>query len=75
MSLPMILNICYRFNSYLRLRLYPEIKSAVSKDMFSYLMHHSHAFFQNHFAGSLTRKITDMVDNIEALIDSNSPGA
>ena len=68
-SLPMILNICYRFNSYLRLRLYPEIKSAVSKDIFSYLMHHSHAFFQNHFAGSLTRKITDMVENIEALID------
>lgn len=68
MSLPMILNIFYRFNYYLHLRLYPEIKSSMSKDMFSYLMRHSHAFFQNHFAGSLTRKISNMVENIEALI-------
>lgn len=67
-SLPMILNICYRFNSYLHLRLFPEIKSAVNRDMFSYLMHHSHAFFQNHFAGSLTKKISDMAENIEAII-------
>ncbi len=68
MSLPMILNIFYRFNSYLQLRLYPEIKSSVIKDMFSYLMHHSHAFFQNHFAGSLTKKISDMSENIESVI-------
>ncbi len=67
-SLPMILNICYRFNTYLCLRLYPEIKSAICKDMFAYLMRHSHDFFQNHFAGSLSKKISDMAENIEEVI-------
>lgn len=67
-SIPMILNICYRFNSYLCLRLYPAIKSAICKDMFAYLMRHSHAFFQNHFAGSLSKKISDMAENIEEVI-------
>lgn len=69
MSLPMILNISYRYNTYLHLRLLPEIKALVTKDMYSYLMRHSHAFFQNHFAGSLTKKISDMAENIEAVID------
>jgi ATP-binding cassette subfamily B protein len=68
-SLPMVLNISYRYNTYLHLRLLPEIKSSIIKDMFSYLMRHSHAFFQNHFAGSLTKKISDMAENIEAIID------
>ena len=67
-SLPMILNVSYRFNSYLCLRLYPAIKSTVCKDMFAYLMHHSHAFFQNNFTGSLTKKIFDMAENIEEVI-------
>ncbi len=35
--------------------------------MFSYLMRHSYAFFQNHFAGSLTKKITDIATNIESI--------
>ncbi|MCS5710668.1 ATP-binding cassette domain-containing protein [Candidatus Berkiella aquae] len=67
-SIPMVLNIFYRFNSYLQLLLYPEIKSSISKDMFSYLMHHSHTFFQNHFAGSLIKKISNMSDNVESVI-------
>ncbi len=67
-SLPMVLNVYYRFNTYMCLRLYPAIKSAIYKDMFAYLMHHSHAFFQNNFAGSLTKKISDMAENVEAVI-------
>jgi len=67
-SLPMILNVCYRFNTYLCLRLYPAIKSAIYKDMFAYLMRHSHAFFQNHFTGNLTTKMSDMAENVEEVI-------
>src|SRR5580704_13839873 len=36
--------------------------------MFTYLMKHSHDFFQNHFAGSLSKKISDMAENIEEVI-------
>jgi len=63
-----ILNITFRVYDYINLRLYPEMKAAVSKDMFAYLMHHSHAFFQNHFSGSLTRKIFDMGTYVDQII-------
>jgi ATP-binding cassette subfamily B protein len=63
----MLLNVNSRLYDYINLRLNPEIKSAINKDMFIYLMHHSHAFFQSHFAGSLTRKMLDMA-NVDQLI-------
>ena len=64
----MIINLNFRLYDYINLRLYPYLKSSVDKDMFEYLMHHSHTFFQNHFAGNLTKKIADMAENIEPLI-------
>jgi ATP-binding cassette subfamily B protein len=66
-SMSIILNMTFRFYDYINLRLYPEIKSTVTKDMFAYLMNHSYAFFQNNFTGSLTRKIFDMED-IEKIV-------
>ncbi|MCL5260259.1 MAG: ABC transporter ATP-binding protein/permease [Gammaproteobacteria bacterium] len=66
-SLSIIVNLALRLHSYLNLRLFPEIKAAANKDMFEYLMHHSHAFFQNNFSGSLSKKIFDIA-NIEQLI-------
>lgn len=62
-----IINLTFRLHDYLNLRLYPDIQATVNKDMFSYLMRHSYAFFQNHFAGSLTKKITDIATNIESI--------
>ncbi len=64
----LILNLSFWFLYYLSLRLYPELKASIIKDVLSYLMHHSHAFFQNTFSGSLTKKITDLAANIEGLI-------
>lgn len=64
----LILNLSFWFLYYLSLRLYPELKASIIKDVLSYLMHHSHAFFQNTFSGSLTKKITDLAVNIEGLI-------
>ena len=51
-------NVTFRLYDYINLRLYPEIKSTVTKDMFAYLMNHSHAFFQNNFYRKLDQKNT-----------------
>lgn len=67
MSMPIVINFTFCLYNYANLRLYPAIKSAVAKDMFAYLMHHSYAFFQNNFSGSLTRKIFNMAD-VEQII-------
>lgn len=64
----LILNINFRIYDYASLRLYPKLKSDITKDMYSYLIKHSDTFFQNSFSGSLTKKIFDMTTNIELII-------
>lgn len=66
-AMSVLLNLNFRLYDYLLLRFYPAIKSEVSKDVFSYLLHHSYTFFQNTFTGTLTKKIYDLVET-EALI-------
>ena len=39
------------------LKLFPKVKAEMVSDMHHYLMYHSYAFFQNNFAGGLSRKI------------------
>lgn len=58
----------FRLYEYINLRLYPTIKSTVYMDMFAYLLSHSHEFFSSHFAGTLTKKMSDITGNIEQLI-------
>lgn len=67
-SMSIIINLTFRLHDYLNLRLYPEIKSSIGKDMYAFLLQHSYAFFQNNFAGSLTRKINDMATSVDAII-------
>ena len=67
-SMSIVLNVTFRLYDYINLRLNPEIKAAVSKDMFAYLLEHSHTFFQNNFSGSLSRKIFDMGSHLDQII-------
>ena len=63
-----IFHINFRLYDYTSLKLYPAIKSQVTKDMFSYTLNHSFNYFQNTFSGSITKKILDMAHNMEQLI-------
>ena len=67
-SMSIIINLNFRLYDYVNLRLYPDLRATMESDLVSYLLHHSHTFFQNTFAGSVTKKITDMMENIEQLI-------
>lgn len=53
----LLLNFNFRLYDYINLRLYPDIKGAVNRDMFSCLLGHSYTFFQNNFVGNVTKKI------------------
>ena len=67
-SMSLWMNLNFRLYDYILLRIYPAIKATITQDMFDYLLHHSHAFFQNNFTGTLTKKIFDMVINVERII-------
>jgi len=45
---------------WVRLKLFPSIRYDLITKIFSYLELHSHRYFQNNFAGSLSNKISDM---------------
>ncbi len=49
-----------RVLDWVRLKLFPSVRYDLVTAMFSYLNRHSHHYFQNHFAGSLSNKISDM---------------
>ena len=67
-AMTLVLNLNFRLYDYTKRHLFPALKAVVKKDMFSYVLQHSPAFFQNTFAGNVTNKITTMADNIEPLI-------
>ena len=62
------MNLNFRLFDFINLRIYPSIKAKIGQDMFDYLMPHSYDFFQNNFAGTLTKKIFDMSVNVERII-------
>lgn len=62
------MNINFRFYNFIGLKIYPTIKAQISQDMFDYLIPHSYDFFQNNFAGTLTKKIFDMATNVERIL-------
>lgn len=64
-----VVGVCVtNFYLFLNLKLYPKLSADIVKDMHLYLVHHSFSFFQNNFAGGLTKKIFDMSSNVERLI-------
>jgi ATP-binding cassette, subfamily B, bacterial len=49
-----------RFHDLVKLKMFPNLRYDIMTRMFAYLSGHSHRYFQNNFAGSLSNKITDM---------------
>lgn len=63
--------INFRVLDWVKYKMLPVIKKDIAMNMFSYIKQHSHDFFQNHFAGSMSNKVNDMVVNLEALLNSS----
>ena len=57
-----------RLWDYIHMNLYPNIRKDVSLHIYSYLLGHSHAYFQNSFAGSLQNRIGEATDAVPELI-------
>lgn len=62
-----------RLLDWVHLKLFPSIRNDIVTTMFAHLNKHSHRYFQNNFAGSLSNKISDMTagtDTIFLTIDA-----
>ena len=56
---------------WIKYKTLPPIKKDTAIKMFDYIKNHSHDFFQNNFAGSMSNKVNDMVVNLESLLNSS----
>jgi ATP-binding cassette subfamily B protein len=70
MLLPMLETSEIILSNYIYLKLFPAMKAAIATDTFTYLLHHSHAFFENTHIGSLTKKIGDLVERQVELVNN-----
>ena len=50
-----------RFRDFLAARAYPKLEADIRMTLFDHVQHHSPKYFNEHFSGSLSNKIGDMV--------------
>ncbi|AZL16120.1 ABC transporter ATP-binding protein [Rickettsiales endosymbiont of Stachyamoeba lipophora] len=63
-----LITIISRLYDFLSLKLYPPLKQHTGLILLERMSNHSYSFYQNHFAGSLTNKINDVMNGIPELI-------
>jgi len=71
-SVQIVMNIVYSSYRYAFLQCYPKIKSDIAGTMLHYLMQHSYHYFGEHFSGSLSKKIFDLCQGVEALMQTST---
>ncbi|MBX9977522.1 MAG: ABC transporter ATP-binding protein/permease [Alphaproteobacteria bacterium] len=59
-----IMVIAFRIHDYLWLKFNPSVKRHLGLVLMERMLEHSHAFYQDHFAGSLANKIKDAMSGI-----------
>jgi ATP-binding cassette, subfamily B, bacterial len=59
---------CFRCRDFLRARAFPELEANIRMAMFDHIQHHSPKYFNEHFAGSLANKISDMTTQVTSML-------
>lgn len=67
-SMHIMMNLVYSIYRYAHLQFYPKVKSDIAGTIHHYLSQHSYRFFSEHFSGSLSKKIFDLIVGVESLI-------
>ncbi len=61
-------NLGWRATGYLNYKFEPVIKNTMIKEIFGYVQGHTHQFFQDNLAGSISNQINTLTDNVERII-------
>lgn len=60
-------NLLWRAYDYLYIKTIPQIKAQVIEELYDYVQHHSHAFFQDKLAGEIAGRITEGSRSLEMI--------
>ncbi len=61
---------CFRCRDFLRARAFPKLEADIRMAMFDHIQHHSPKYFNEHFAGSLSNKISDMTTQVTSILQN-----
>ncbi len=70
LSLWVIVEVGFRTRDFLRAKAFPKLQADIRMAMFDHVQHHSPKYFNEHFAGALSNKISDMTTEATDLIQS-----
>lgn len=59
---------CFRCRDFLRAKAMPKLEADIRMAMFDHIQHHSPRYFNEHFAGTLSNKISDMITEVSNMI-------
>ncbi|MBP7074581.1 MAG: ABC transporter ATP-binding protein [Rhabdochlamydiaceae bacterium] len=60
----------FRARDFLQARAIPKLEADIRMAMFDHIQHHSPKYFNEHFAGSLSNKISDMTTQVTMLLQN-----
>src|SRR5579872_2034140 len=63
------IQVGFCIQGFLLARAKPQLEADIRMEMFDHVQHHSPKYFNEHFAGSLANKITDMTTQISMILD------
>jgi ATP-binding cassette subfamily B protein len=69
-ALWVFVEMSYRLRGFLLAKALPKMEADVRMTMFDHVEHHSPRYFNEHFAGGLANKISDMVTNLNSFFMS-----
>ncbi len=67
-SLRVIVEFGFRARDFLQVRAFPKLEADIRMAMFDHIQHHSPKYFNEHFAGSLANKISDMITQVSSIL-------
>lgn len=69
-SLFIFVEVCCRYRDYLKASGLPQLEADIRMTMFDHVQRHSPKYFNEHFSGSLSNKISDMTTQVTLLIQN-----
>lgn len=69
LGLWIIIEACFRLQAFLLAKALPKLEAEIRMCMFDHIQQHSPSYFNQHFAGSLTNKITDMTTQVSCILE------
>jgi len=67
-SLWIFVELAFRTRDFIWAKIFPKLEANIRMEMFSHIQRHSPKYFNEHFSGSLSNKISDMVTNVSEIV-------